>query len=336
MKPSVLKAQDGKVVALEDEGYPERLRTIADPPAVLYCDGVLEPADLYAIAIVGARQATPYGLRITTALAGELAGLGFTIVSGLARGIDAAAHRAALEAGGRTIAVLGCGLDVDYPPQHAALRKEIAARGATVTEFAHGTLPLAHHFPKRNRIISGLSLGVVVVEAAESSGSLITARLALEQGREVFAVPGPIDGLLSRGPHGLLKQGAKLTETVDDIVEELLPQLGTPLTPTLSLQGRGEKRDGLTKRIPRPGAPIALPRAMGHGGEGEGEGDSFDPPNLSPDEHIVYALVGGTPVHIDDLAEQSHLAPAILAGVLLGLELKTAVRRLPGPRYCRP
>jgi DNA processing protein len=326
MKPSVTTDQASlTIITLADERYPERLRTIADPPAVLYCDGVLASEDRYAIAIVGARQATPYGLRITTALARELAASGFTIVSGLARGIDAAAHRAALEAGGRTIAVLGCGLDMDYPPQHAALRKEIAASGAALTEFAPGTLPLAHHFPKRNRIISGLALGVVVVEAAEGSGSLITARLALEQGREVFAVPGPVDAPMSRGPHGLLKQGAKLTETVDDIVEELLPQLGTPLTPTLSLQGRGEKRDGLTKRIPRPRS----------GGEGEGERDSFEPPNLSPDERIVYALVGGTPVHIDDLAEQSRLAPAIVAGVLLGLELKTAVRRLPGQRYER-
>jgi DNA processing protein len=224
----------------------------------------------------------------------------------LARGIDAAAHRAALDAGGRTIAVLGCGLDVDYPPQHARLREEIAASGAVVTEFAPGTLPLAHHFPKRNRIISGLSLGVVVVEAAESSGSLITARLALEQGREVFAVPGPIDGLLSRGPHGLLKQGAKLTETVDDIVEELLPQLDGSMMGAAA--GAGERRSQV----------------------------SSEPPNLSPDEHIVYALLGGPPVHIDDLAEQSRLAPAILAGVLLGLELKTAARRLPGQRYCRP
>lgn len=305
MKPSVLKAQDGKVVALADEGYPERLRTIADPPAVLYCDGVLAPEDRYAIAIVGARQATPYGLRITTILAGELAARGFTIVSGLARGIDAAAHRAALEAGGRTIAVLGCGLDVDYPPQHADLRKEIAASGAAVTEFAAGTLPLAHHFPKRNRIISGLSLGVVVVEAAESSGSLITARLALEQGREVFAVPGPVDSPLSKGPHGLLKQGAKLTETIDDIVEELLPQLeGSPMEGAARVGGR---RSSL----------------------------SPEPPNLSQDERIVYALVRGTPLHIDELAEHSRLAPAILAGILLGLELKAAVRRLPGQRYCR-
>src|SRR5437660_3061358 len=229
MTPSVAKAQDHITIALGDERYPAWLRAIHDPPAVLYCDGLPETGDRQAVAIVGSRRATPYGLRVSEALAGELSVLGFTIVSGFARGIDAAAHGAALAAGGRTIAVLGCGLDVDYPPGHASLRAEIAGSGAVLTEFAPGTPPRATNFPRRNRIISGLALGVVVVEAAEDSGSLITARLALEQGREVFAVPGSIDVPTSRGPHGLLKQGAKLVETVDDIVEELLPQLDRPL-----------------------------------------------------------------------------------------------------------
>jgi DNA processing protein len=315
MKPSMTTAQASLTVTLGDEHYPERLRTIADPPAVLYCDGVLTPSDRHAIALVGARKATPYGLRITMALAGELAGLGFTIVSGLARGIDAAAHQGALEAGGRTIAVQGCGLDITYPPEHAKLRTEIACAGAVVTEFPPGTAPLASHFPRRNRIISGLALGVVVVEAAEGSGSLITARLALEQGREVFAVPGPVDGPLSRGPHGLLKQGAKLTETVDDILEELLPQLEGSIM---------EEAAGARERGSRSAAGIAKATVA-----------SLEPPNLSPDERMVYALVGGIPVHIDELVEHSRLAPSILAGVLLGLELKTAVRRLPGQRYER-
>jgi len=242
MRPSEppTQARDRTRLDRADERYPAWLGTIADPPAVLYCAGLIEPQDRQAVALVGARQATPYGLRVTETLARELSGAGFTIVSGLARGIDTAAHRAALEAGGRTIAVLGCGLDVDYPLGHARLREDIAGGGAVVTEYAPDTKPLAHHFPRRNRIISGLSLGVVVIEAAEDSGSLITARLALEQGREVFAVPGSIEAPLSRGPHGLLKQGAKLVETVDDIIEELLPQLECPLTPTLSLKGRGE------------------------------------------------------------------------------------------------
>jgi len=219
MTPSASKAQDHITIALGDERYPELLRAIYDPPAVLYCDGSVEPGDRQAVAIVGSRQATPYGLRITETLAGELSALGFTILSGFARGIDAAAHRAALAAGGRTIAVLGCGLDVDYPPGHASLHAEIAGSGAVLTEFDPGTPPRATNFPRRNRIISGLALGVVVVEAAEDSGSLITARLALEQGREVFAVPGPIDVPTSQGPHGLLKQGATLVETLDDFVE---------------------------------------------------------------------------------------------------------------------
>ena len=302
MKPSVTRAQDGKVVALEDDHYPEWLRAIADPPAVLYCDGRIEPRDRQAVAIVGARQATPYGLRATETLARELSGAGFTIVSGLARGIDAAAHRGALEAGGRTIAVLGCGLDVNYPPEHARLREEIAASGAVLTEFTTGMKPLAHHFPRRNRIISGLSLGVVVVEAAEDSGSLITARLALEQNREVFAVPGPVDAPLSRGPHGLIKQGAKLVETVDDIVEELLPQIERPEGSVKSSR----------KVLPAP-----------------------EPENLSVEEQTVFAALGRDPLHLDDLTERSGLTPAGVAGILLALELKGVARQLPGQRYYR-
>src|SRR6266571_3226223 len=327
MKPSVTRAQEGKAVAsanattlaLTDERYPELLRTIPDPPPVLYCDGSLEPGDRQAVAIVGSRQATPYGLRVTDALARELSALGFTIVSGFARGIDAAAHRAALASGGRTVAVLGCGLDVDYPSGHASLRTEIAGSGAVLTEFAPGTAPFATNFPRRNRkfatnfprrnrIISGLALGVVVVEAAEDSGSLITARLALEQGREVFAVPGPIDAPTSRGPHGLLKQGAKLVETVNDIVEELLPQLETmrtPLSQDFVATGAGGRR---------PFAP--------------------KPPDLSPEEQVVFRVIGREPLHLDDLTEQSRLSAAEVARILLGLELKALVHQLPGQQYC--
>ena len=300
MTPSASKAQDHITIALGDERYPELLRAIHDPPAVLYCDGSVEPGDRQAVAIVGSRQATPYGLRITEALAGELSALGFTIVSGFARGIDAAAHRAALAAGGRTIAVLGCGLDVDYPPGHASLRAEIAGSGAVLTEFAPGTPPRATNFPRRNRIISGLALGVVVVEAADDSGSLITARLALEQGREVFAVPGPIDVPTSQGPHGLLKQGATLVETVDDIVEELLPQLDRPLQ-TLKTE------------------PIAaLPEHV----------------ELSPSERTVLEVMSREPLHLDDLTERSRLTTPAVAAILLGLELKALVKQLPGQRYC--
>jgi len=300
MKPSAITAQ-GKLIALAADGYPAWLRAIADPPAVLYCDGRIEPRDRQAVAIVGARAASPYGLRVTETLARELSGAGFTIVSGLARGIDAAAHRAALDAGGRTIAVLGCGLDVTYPPEHGRLREEIAQCGAVLTEFPAGTPPKPSHFPQRNRIISGLSLGVVVVEAAEDSGSLITARLALEQGREVFAVPGSIDAPLSHGPHGLLKQGAKLVETVDDIVEELLPQLETA------------------------GVPTQQPMPF----------KAMEPPALSPEERRVWGQMSRDPLHLDDLTERSGLTPAVVAGILLGLELKDVVRQLPGQRYYR-
>src|SRR5436309_7223720 len=300
MTPSASKAQDHITIPLGDERYPELLRAIYDPPAVLYCDGSVEPGDRQAVAIVGSRQATPYGLRITETLAGELSALGFTILSGFARGIDAAAHRAALAAGGRTIAVLGCGLDVDYPPGHASLHAEIAGSGAVLTEFAPGTPPRATNFPRRNRIISGLALGVVVVEAADDSGSLITARLALEQGREVFAVPGPIDVPTNRGPHGLLKQGAKLVETVDDIVEELLPQLDRPLQ-TLKTE------------------PIAaLPEHVA----------------LSPSERTVLDVMSREPLHLDDLTERSRLTTPAVAAILLGLELKALVKQLPGQRYC--
>jgi DNA processing protein len=311
MKPSGPTVLSGKGVAtldLADEHYPAWLRTIPDPPPVLYCDGSLEPGDRQAVAIVGSRQATPYGLRVTDALARELSRLGFTIVSGFARGIDAAAHRAALASGGRTVAVLGCGLDVDYPSGHASLRTEIAGSGAVLTEFAPDTAPFATNFPRRNRIISGLALGVVVVEAAEDSGSLITARLALEQGREVFAVPGPIDAPTSRGPHGLLKQGAKLVETVDDIVEELLPQLETvrtPLSQDFVATGAGKRRSFAPK-----------------------------PPDLSPEEQVVFRVIGREPRHLDDLTEQSRLSAAEVARILLGLELKALVHQLPGQQYC--
>jgi DNA processing protein len=330
MKPSVTLAQDGKVIAsakattltLADERYPAWLRAIADPPAVLYCDGQIEPRDRQAVAIVGARQATPYGLRVTETLARELSGAGFTIVSGLARGIDAAAHRAALEAGGRTIAVLGCGLNVNYPLEHTCLREEIAASGAVLTEFAPGTKPLAHHFPRRNRIISGLSLGVVVVEAAEDSGSLITARLALEQGREVFAVPGPLDAPLSRGPHGLIKQGAKLVETVDDIVEELLPQIiRTPLMDPLHLKSNGCPDLGATEAAGASKQRSVLSKATAL-------------PNLSREERLVWDQMSREPLHLDELTERSGLTPAGVAGILLALELKGVARQLPGQRYC--
>lgn len=212
-------------LTLEDAAYPAVLREIADPPEPLYVRGTLDEQDRAAVAVVGARRASAYGLAVAEWLGRELVRHRVTVVSGMARGIDGAAHRGALMAGGRTIAVLGCGPDVVYPAEHEDLMGQIIDSGAVVTEFPPGTPPLPHHFPQRNRIISGLSLGVVVVEGRERSGALVTADFALDQGREVFAVPGSIFGETSYLPHRLLQEGAKPVTTVDDILTELrLPQ----------------------------------------------------------------------------------------------------------------
>ncbi|HDD45165.1 MAG TPA: DNA-protecting protein DprA [Candidatus Desulfofervidus auxilii] len=208
-----------EIITYNDDKYPKLLKEIFDPPLILYIKGNKDLLNTTCIAIVGTRRASFYGIKMATKLAIGLAESGITVVSGLARGIDAAAHKGALQAKGKTIAVLGCGLDVIYPKENEKLFNEIAEKGALISEFLPGTPPLAHNFPIRNRIISGLSLGVVVVEAALKSGSLITANLALEQGKEVFAVPGPIDES-RKGTHNLLKQGAKLVEDVSDILEE--------------------------------------------------------------------------------------------------------------------
>lgn len=200
------------IVPFIDPVYPARLRTIADPPPFLYLKGNLGPEDEKAVAVVGSRSASEYGRKVARDLCRGLAALGFTVVSGMARGIDGTAHETALECGGRTIAVLGSGVDRAYPPEHESLYQQISEKGAVVSEFALGTRPIAFNFPARNRLIAGLSLGVVVVEATEKSGSLITAALAVEQGREVFAVPGEVGSSRSRGAHRLIQRGAKLVE----------------------------------------------------------------------------------------------------------------------------
>lgn len=210
-----------QVITWNDDHYPRLLRTVPYAPPVLYVRGNLQPEDAWAVGVVGTRGPTSYGRQVAADLAGDLARRRITVVSGMARGIDGIAHRAALDAGGRTIAILGCGVDVVYPPEHDHLAHDIAARGAIVSDYPMGTQPEARNFPPRNRIISGLSLGVLVVEGAEDSGALITADYALEQGREVFAVPGPISARRSRGPNRLIQQGAKMVTGVDDILEEL-------------------------------------------------------------------------------------------------------------------
>ncbi len=230
-----------RIVTFVSEDYPKVLLEIPDPPPMLYVKGELRGSET-AVAMVGSRRASTYGLLTTARLSTDLAGHGITVVSGMARGVDTAAHRGALAAGGRSIGVLGCGIDVLYPPENRKLFEEMAEKGALVSEFPMGTSPLAENFPRRNRIISGMSRGVLVVEATENSGSLITAQFALEQGREVFAIPGNINSSSSRGGNRLIKQGAKLVECVEDILEELPDRAGlrapVPAVPDFGLTPR--------------------------------------------------------------------------------------------------
>jgi DNA processing protein len=230
-----------RLLTFLDNGYPENLRQLDDSPPVLYVKGKMEREDARAVALVGSRKATVYGKLMAQKLAAGLVRAGITIVSGMARGIDTTSHRTALDQGGRTVAVLGCGVDVVYPPENRALMQQIAKRGAVISEFPMGTKPLAGHFPTRNRIISGLSLGVVAVEASEASGVFSTAKWAADQGRDVFAVPGNVSSRMSSGTNILIKHGAKLTTDVADILEELNiePAAPTPkILPALSNEER--------------------------------------------------------------------------------------------------
>jgi DNA processing protein len=282
---------------LGDEGYPELLAAIHSPPPILYLRGTIRPEDRVAIAIVGSRQASSYGCTIAEQISGALAERGVTIVSGMARGIDAAAHRGALRTAGRTIAVLGCGLGVTYPPEHTELADQIAAQGAVVSEFPIFTPPKPSHFPRRNRIISGLSRGVVVIEAGLDSGALITANYALEQGREVFAVPGQVTSRLSIGCHQLIKAGAKLAEGWEDIWEEIELQV-------------------------TPRAPIQQDLIPARG-------------TLEPEEMLIVDALEAGSVQIDDLIDQTQLPAGQMASLLLSLMLKGIIEELPGKRFAK-
>jgi DNA processing protein len=307
------------IVTCEDSRYPQNLLNIYDYPPFLYVKGSLSQAEV-CVAIVGSRLASTYGRYVTEKLSRELALMGITVVSGLARGIDAAAHRGALAGKGRTLAVLGSGLDVIYPPENRELADAVAASGALVTEFPFQTPPNAPNFPSRNRIISGISLGVVVVEAGEKSGSLITARIAAEQGRSVFAVPGAIEAAGSRGTHRLIKQGAKLIENVGDIIEEILPQAG--LTPTLAATPLYSASAG-TKDAPKDSAndgTSAAPSPDRHAG-------------LTGAEGALFPLVTLQPVAVDDLIAASGLTAQEALNGLLILELKGLIRQLPGKKF---
>jgi DNA processing protein len=284
-----------------DSTYPMRLKMIADPPPLLYITGTFTEQDELAMAIVGARRATAAGRAMTEELSHDLAGAGMTVVSGLARGVDAAAHQGALAAKGRTIAVLGCGIDRTYPPEHERLRRQIEEQGAILSEAPMGAPPHSHHFPRRNRIISGLSLGVIVTEAAISSGSLITARLAAEQGREVFAVPGFVKSETSRGTNALLKEGAALIERAQDVIDAILPQLEQALR--LRLQPHQKKNE--------------------RGGQ------------LGKEEQLVYDVLSYAPLIVDDVIVTTGLSVSTVMASLLSLELQQRVRQLPGQRYLR-
>jgi DNA processing protein len=286
-------------VAWSDPAYPAALTTIVDPPAVLWTRGCLTPLNAMAVAIVGSRAASPYALSVAEQLAGDLAARGVVIVSGLARGVDSAAHRGALAAGGITVGVLGSGVDVVYPREHASLAAQIDVRGAVISELVPGTPPTPFFFPLRNRIISGLSRAIVVVEANQKSGSLITARCALEQGRDVLAVPGNVLTGRNRGAHALLRDGARIVESADDILEEL----------------------GLYERAAVPPFDRESPN------RGTAPGSSADP--------VLACLTPGEPCDLDAIAERSGLGTTTLLPRLFELELQGTVARVGGGRFVR-
>ncbi|HJT79136.1 MAG TPA: DNA-processing protein DprA [Gemmataceae bacterium] len=291
----LLERHNTRLLVLGTPDYPPPLATITDAPHLLYVRGTLEPRDGRAVGIVGSRHCTAYGKRMAEHLAAGLARAGYTIVSGLARGIDGVAHRAALQAGGRTVAVLAGGLSRIYPPEHAGLAKEVEAAGALLTESTMAQAPLAPLFPARNRLISGLCQGVVIVEAAERSGALITASHAAEQGRAAMAVPGPADSPTSGGTNELIRKGAVLVRGPEDVREEL---------------------EGVSATVAPP--PSAEP-----------------PPGLDEAQRRVWELLREQPRHLDEIVQRLGLQVPQVAGMLLTLELKKVVRRLPGNRYER-
>lgn len=309
-----LEAMNARVITLADEEYPALLKEIYDPPIVLYVRGDLEAACVCpCLAVVGSRRCSTYGVNAAQSLARDLAAHGVTIISGLARGIDAAAHRGALDAEGHTLGVIGTGLDIQYPKEHAKLAEEVAAHGAVISEFPLGTPPLAQNFPYRNRVISGLCLGVLVIEAAENSGSLITARLASEQNREVFAVPGNITSSASFGPNFLIKDGAKLVQYWRDVIEEFPAEIRAQL-----LGGEPESTAHNASKSQSSAQP------------------AFDAVALSAEGQRLLALLpADEPLHIDQLLTSSGLNSGALMSALLELEMKDRIRELPGKCFVK-
>jgi DNA processing protein len=292
-----LEKLEVRIVTHADSMYPALLREIHDPPMVLYLRGRDIPPNLTFVAIVGSRHPTPYGVKAAEEIAQGLARRGLGVVSGMARGIDSAAQWGCIEGKGFTVAVMGTGIDIIYPGSNKKLFEKITESGAAITEFPLGAPPEPKHFPIRNRIISGLSKGIVVVEATKKSGSLITAALALEHGREVFAVPGSINSFKSAGCHYLIKQGAGLIENADDILDELgLNYNFAPKTDTF-------------KECPLP--------------------------FMEDSERIIYEIIGDYPLHIDEIAREGNLEPGVVSSMLMKMELKGLIRQLPGKLFVR-
>jgi len=298
------------LINLDDERYPSLLKRIYDPPPVLYIKGSLTAADNLAISIVGSRRCSLYGQEQSSQLAHFLSSAGFTICSGMARGIDTAAHQGALSAGGRTIAVQGCGLANIFPPENKKLFELIADSGACISELPLQYEPLAENFPPRNRIIAGLSLGTIVVEAALNSGALITAAAALENNREVMAVPGKIDSPLSRGAHQLIKQGAKLVESVEDVMEAL-GYIGERLQSHVTAAAAKA-----SERIEKPLFDVSQL-------------------NLSGNEKTIYDCLGKEPLHIEQIIAGTNLTPGGINAGLISLRLKGLIKQLPGSLFLR-
>ncbi len=313
-----------RLICPEDETYPILLRSIPDPPNVLYIRGNLEPRDLHSVALVGSRRCSFYGREQAERFAALLAGAGVTVISGGARGVDSSAHRGALShSQGRTIAVLGSGVDTPYPPENKSLFEQIAERGAVISEFPLGTSPLKENFPRRNRIVSGMSRGVLIIEADERSGALITARQACDDhGRPVFALPGRVDNPLSYGPHMLIRDGATLVTKLEDILEGLGP---VPHEATEA---------GLFGPIP-PKAPDALPTPESEPAIPASPKTSHDLEGLTDRQRSLLAAIGNDSANVDLLVERTSLPVAIIFQELTFLSLKGKVRRIDGQTYAK-
>lgn len=323
-----------QIVTLYDDAYPQYLKEIDTPPLVLYIRGKFTPEDSLSLSIVGSRDAKDYGRKVSYQLSYQLAQRGLAVVSGLAKGIDTAAHRGALEAGGRTIAVMGNGLSFIYPATNRDLAEKITESGALISEFPMGVKPKPRNFPRRNRIISGLTLGTVVVEASNRSGALITARLAGEQGREVFAVPGEIFSELSTGTHKLINNGAKLINTVDDLLNELPPyalnriQSDQPARQMPDIETESSQESPVEKSVPKSSAtqpPTEVQQPI----------QSAPPPGLTPDERTVFDAIEAPSSHIDTIVRTTQLPISQVSSVLLMLELKGVIQQLPGKQFTK-